>query len=61
MKCDNCQQDLYIASTKMESALTTTKVECVQKLVCTNRDCSLFTGNDLNNPLQIAKTIRTEV
>jgi hypothetical protein len=61
MKCEYCEQDLRISNAKMESSLETTTVTCVQKLVCVNPDCEIYAGKDLTNPLQIAKTIKTEV
>jgi len=61
MKCEYCERDLYVGPTKMESELETTTVTCVQKMLCTNTECEIYAGTDLTNPLQIAKTIRTEV
>lgn len=61
MKCDHCNKDLYISKCVMESSKDTTTVEAVQTLVCTNRECKIYAGNDLTNPLQVVKTIRTKV
>ena len=61
MKCENCNQDLRVCSSKMVSPIGTETITCVQKLVCVNPDCELYAGTDLTNPKQIAKTINTEV
>jgi len=59
MKCEYCEKDLWVSSSKMESPKDTETVTCVQKLVCVNPDCEIYSGTDLTNPKQIAKTIRT--
>ena len=48
-----------IASNEMVSAIDTTEVTSVQKLVCTNPNCKLFCGNDANNPVKVAEIVRT--
>ncbi len=61
MKCTHCNEDLKVAKCKMESKLETETVEAVQTLVCVNRNCTIFCGDDVNNPRNVAKTIRTKV
>jgi len=61
MKCNICGNDLIIASSKPVSEEGTTKVEIVQKLVCTKTECDNYCGTDLNKPKRVVKTIRTEV
>lgn len=61
MKCEYCGHDLRISKSYMESPEGTITVTCVQKLVCTNVDCELYCGNDATNPIQVAKTIRTDM
>lgn len=61
MKCEYCNNDLRVASSKMESEVGTAAVTCVQKLVCVNPYCEIYAGKDLTNPLHIALTKKSEV
>ena len=61
MKCKQCNNDLIIASSKLESMIDSTDVYSVQKLVCTNAKCPMFCGNNLSDPSLIVETIRNKV
>ena len=57
MKCEHCNNDLWVSNTTLSGDQT----EYIQKMVCCNRECAMYAGTDLNNPLKIAKTVRTNV
>jgi len=61
MKCDKCGKDLTITDSKIESALNSTDVYSIQTLVCTNNECSIYGGVDLNNPKFIAKIVKNKL
>jgi len=61
MKCEHCNNDLNISKSKMRSDTGSEDVYCDQTFVCTNRICTVFCGNDLNNPKIIAKTVAVKV
>lgn len=61
MKCEHCNQDLRVVSNMPKSELNSTDVYMVQTFVCVNPECTLFAGNDLSNPLQVAKTREVKV
>lgn len=61
MKCEHCGQDLRVVSNIPKSEINSTDVYMVQTFVCVNNECALFAGNDLNNPLQVAKTREVKV
>lgn len=53
MKCESCNQPLTVSNFKMTDNNTKGK----QTLVCTNKDCNLYCGTNLNNPKIIARTV----
>lgn len=61
MKCEYCGKNLIIGKSELKSEINSTTVDCVQTLLCTNTECSVYCGNDLSNPLAVSKTITTKV
>lgn len=70
MQCPECGSNLVIANSKMVSEVGSTEVFNELTLVCINSRidpvkkapvCSLYAGQDLNNPLKVAATIRNKV
>lgn len=70
MQCPECGSNLIIANSKMVSEVGSTEVFNELTLVCINSRidpvkkapvCSLYAGQDLNNPLKVAATIRNKV
>lgn len=57
MKCRHCEQDLFISDCTPTSDIGTTTVKMTQTLVCTNKDCIIYCGNDTKNPLHVAETL----
>lgn len=61
MKCDLCGKDLYISSSKLESPENTNVITCIQKMVCVNPDCTMYSGTDLSNPTKVAKVVNNTI
>jgi hypothetical protein len=70
LKCPECGSNLMIAKSKMVSEVGSTEVFNELTLVCINSRidpvkkapvCSLYAGQDLNNPLKVAATVRNKV
>lgn len=70
MQCPECGSNLIIANSKMVSEVGSTEVFNELTLVCINSRidpvkkapvCSLYAGQDLNNPLKVAATVRNKV
>ena len=70
MQCPECGSNLVIANSKMVSEVGSTEVFNELTLVCINSRidpvkkapvCSLYAGQDLNNPLKVAATVRNKV
>ena len=61
MKCNQCNNGLFISSSKLESAIDSTDVYSVQRLVCTNPNCSNYCGVDTSNPKKIVEIVRNKV
>lgn len=70
MKCPECGSNLMIAKSKLVSDEGSTEVFNELTLVCINSRidpvkkapvCSLYAGQDLNNPLKVAATVRNKV
>lgn len=57
MKCEHCDQDLYISKCVPTSELNTTTVKMTNILVCTNQNCTIYCGPDTNHPKHIADTL----
>ena len=60
MKCLECNNDLFIAKSKLESAVDSTDIYSVQTLVCTNTKCKNYCGIDLKNPKKIVDIVRNK-
>lgn len=61
MVCNKCNQQLIISKSTVKSELDSTDVFCEQVLVCTNQNCEMFAGEDLNNPKCVCKTISNKI
>ena len=70
MNCPECGSPLMIANSKLVSDEGSTEVFNELTMVCINSRidtvkkapvCSMYAGQDLNNPLKIAGTIRNKV
>ena len=61
MKCQLCNNDLLIASNKIQSPIATTEVTSTQTLVCVNPKCANYAGRDLTHPTKVAETISTKI
>ena len=55
MKCSACGQNMMITGSKLESPKTTDKIEIIQTLSCTNVNCTLCAGKDLDKHNQIVR------
>ncbi|MHC1722742.1 MAG: hypothetical protein AB9836_06005 [Aminipila sp.] len=60
-RCPKCNEELQIASSKLESDVGTTDIYSVLTLVCPNPKCDNYAGPDRNNPKVIVKTPRIKV
>ena len=56
MKCEYCNQPLTVANFKMINDL-----KGKQTMVCTNQDCTIYCGNNLDNPRNVAKTVIVDI
>ena len=70
MKCPECGANLMIAKSKLVSDAGSTDIFSELTMVCVNARidpvkkapvCSLYAGQDLNNPLKVAETVRNKV
>ena len=72
MNCPECGSNLLISNSKYETETTDDGIEIysVLTMVCVNSRvdpvkkthvCSLYAGQDLNNPLKVASTVRNKV
>ena len=58
MKCNQCNKELMITNSTMESEENSTDVYAVQTLACSNVKCINYGGKDLGKATQ---TVRTKV
>jgi hypothetical protein len=61
MQCPECEQPLFIANSKLESAEGSTDVYSVLTMVCVNPKCGTYAGPNLNEPLKVAAIVRNKV
>ena len=61
MQCQECGSPLMVANSKFESSEGSTEVFSVLTMVCVNPKCGTYAGTDLNNPLNVAATVRNKV
>jgi len=55
MKCPRCGMRATRGRIGNKTQENTTEIEYVEQWCCTNKNCDLYAGPDLNNPLHVAK------
>jgi hypothetical protein len=55
MECPLCHQQLRISNTTFP--VIDNKPYARQELVCINKNCTNYCGEDLNNPVKIVQTV----
>lgn len=59
MQCPECKQELRIAKTSY--GVKEGKPYCFQDMVCINKRCTNYTGEDLNQPAKIIQTLEHDL
>ena len=55
MKCSACGNNMMITGNRLESPKETDKIDIIQTLSCTNVDCTLYAGKDLDKHKQTVR------
>jgi len=66
MKCPSCGSTLNIGKTLIvfegdNSPDTPTIAYTIMPMVCSNPECSIYGGHDLNNPTRVVQTLRQKM
>ena len=59
--CPVCNNNLHFKRQKFESDIGSTDVYSVLDGMCTNPNCTSYAGEDLSNPLTVARVVRNLV
>lgn len=55
MNCPRCGMRAMRGNTGHKTQDNTTEIEYVEQWCCTNKNCELYAGTDITNPLHVAR------
>jgi len=58
MDCPYCKQELTIGKFNAESSENCQSLSKTREMLCRNPNCSMYAGEDLNNPIKTVKIDR---
>lgn len=61
MQCPACNLNATISKTEFKSDIDSTDIYAEQTVVCTNPNCSMHAGSNLNNPKKVIEVTKNKI